>query len=234
MSGKVLKGGVTKSWQKKAKLEKAKSMILTKSNAARALNIEKKFKDTNVAATTVAVAGTILSSSLNVVAQDDLQNSRTGRKITIVNLNLRGVISIPAAAPSIAGSDTVRIIVYWDKQTNKAAAVATDILAIASGAVNVNEYRNMDKVERFQILKDKTFEIQSPTIFQNTTPANQVVAASKQFKFSKKMNLDIQFDTSAQTGAIGTQTTNNLGVLAVSYRGVAQVEFISRLKFIDL
>ncbi len=191
-------------------------------------NPEKKFFDTTLAATNFSTAGTIANNSLVVIPEGDGESARIGRKIVVTNLRMRGMVQLPSRTDS--GSSTqYRIIVYVDTQTNGAAATATNILETA----DFRSWRNLANQERFQILMDKSrvINVQSSTITAADAIATQQV--NHVFKYSKKCNLAIMYDNSATTGAIGTQRSNNIGVLIIAENGIPTIQYIARVRFRD-
>lgn len=185
---------------------------------------EMKFLDTTVAQTTVAAAGTVLSSSLNVVPQGDQQSERIGRKITIKSIHLRGRSILPAGA----AYDTLRLIVYVDTQTNGAAATAADILQGA--APTLESFNNMENAGRFRVLKDWYYNMNS---INSVGATPDETASARVLKMNKKCNIPILYDSSATTGAIATQCCNNVGVIGFSTGQGITVGFVVRIRYSD-
>ncbi len=134
-------------------------------------------------------------------------------------VQLRGHIKLTGdTSPEAIRSHRVRMIVYCDKQCNGAMANVNDILqdskSIADGtptakAVTINNYRNMEFIDRFRVLHDKTVVLNRMAV-QDTLGAE----VTKQFNIGKNMNLDISFN--GVTGAIGEVQTNNIGVMFIT------------------
>lgn len=193
----------------------------------RAAGAEHKFLDTTVAATTAAAAGTILSSSLNVIAQGNGESDRAGRRVTVKSVMMRACARLPSSASGGSTSDVVRVIVYQDKQTNGAAATVTDILESA----DYRAFNNLANKNRFVILKDKTMELN----VGGGSATGTIVFAEyfKHFNAFKKVNIQIEYDNSVSTGAISSQRSNNIGVLAISRDGTATIEYTARIRYTD-
>ncbi len=189
---------------------------------------EKKFLDTTLAGTTVVTAGAIISSSLNVVPEGNGESARIGRKIFLTNLRMKGKITLNTANSSVNAA-VLRCIVYQDTQTNGAAAGVTDILESADW----RSWRNLANQERFKILKDKTFTMNPDAA--TITSADVIATAEKvvPLKLSLKINAPIEYDNSATTGAIATQRTNNIGVLAIASDQTCQIDYIARMRYKD-
>lgn len=189
---------------------------------------ELKFLDTSKAETTVANTGTILNTSLCVIPQDGTESGRVGRKVTAKSLMIRGEYTM-AAPTDVGATDALcRFIVYHDKQTNGAAAGVTDILETAA----YQSFNNLANKGRFRILCDKKMNLQA----QGAAASGAGYTFGEQRKgFEKylKLNLPLEYDNSATTGAITTQRSNNIGVLAISVGGVMQITYTARLRYTD-
>jgi len=86
-------------------------------------------------------------------------NQRVGRKVSVTSVHIKGFIAYLAASLSgstglnTAGSDCVHLAVVYDKQTNGAAVQYTDIYT-NSGANGPFEFRNVNNLDRFIVLKE--------------------------------------------------------------------------------
>lgn len=199
---------------------------------------ERKFLDTDPGEVTAGATGTIHSASLCVIPQNATQSGRDGRLVTIKSLRIKGYLELQAATSTANASDFVRVIVYVDKQTNGAAATPALILANdpSNAAVTTESFRNLENVDRFDILYDKTFGMTSPVSFAaaGATPTVQTpVAVLKNIKMSKKLNLPIVYDSTLATGAIETIRSNNIGILTVSALGRINCGFVARVRYSD-
>lgn len=188
----------------------------------RGLGIEKKYFDTTVAAAAVPNGGSI-KDSLNLIPQGTTDVTRIANKVTLRNINLHMSFSLPTQAIAAPLGDKVRVILYMDQQANGATAAVTDILKTAT----IDSFRNMDQVERFVILKDKTFDI---NIKSQDAAAGSAVTV-KGLNISKKCGYNLHF--SSTTGAITELRSNNIGLLMISFLATAQVQYIARVKFTD-
>ena len=168
--------------------------------------------------------------SLVRIAQDTTESTRIGRRCTIRSINWRFQISLPsldgvATAPN---GDTLRIILYLDKQCNGTVAANTDILESA----DFQSFNNLANKSRFRTLMDRTYSLTYEAGGSNGTTQDwaQVVM---QDTFFKKVNIPIEYDNSATTGALATIKTNNLGVLFLSNTGTGGFVSKLRLRFSD-
>jgi len=187
--------------------------------------IEKKWFDYTINQGTIPDNGTIVPS-VNGVIQGSGVNERIGNKITIRNLNCRFWVSIDNASGFVASS-VIRYIIYVDKQCNGAAATPADLL---TGAL-VGSYRNMDTVDRFQVLADK-FLILGPKAYGSTTAGTTFGTDSMTMrKFSWKGALQINFGGAG--GTINLIRSNNIGILFIGSPSGANVQGGIRIKYTD-
>lgn len=187
--------------------------------------IEKKFYDTSFGTTVVPNTGAIFNS-LNLVPQGVSDSNRVGNKMVIKNVNHHFTIQLTNQGVSVPQSDKVRIITYVDKQCNGAAANVTDILE----AANIHSFRNLDQVDRFEILQDELHELDCYSFYGGGT-ANAINIGT--IKLNKKLNCHINF--SGATGAITELRSNNIGFLVISFgNSISTIEGTSRVKFVDL
>ncbi len=191
---------------------------------------EKKFFDTTKALTTTATAGTIFDNSLNIVPEGNGESDRVGRKITIKDIYINGNFKIPSTATAVDTSDCVRIIVYQDKQTNGAAAVVTDILASA----DFRSWNNLSNKNRFLIHMDKKMAMAATAgSGRGSTDTLSYGENQRWWKMYKSVNIPIEYDSSATTGAITTQRSNNVGVLVISESAKSSIGYIARIRYTD-
>ncbi len=204
--------------------------------------IENKFMDSEISATTVTTswaahnpAGVGCTDSLSVPAQGNGEEQRIGRVYTINRILIQGVVEM-AAQESVAApmqSHRVRLIVYWDKQTNSAAATTTDIMD-AGGSDDLVSFRNLQNTHRFRVLMDKTITIRYPG--QTNEGAVNLFAHGKKvipFKFYKKLNIRVQCD--GTTADVASVSDNNIGFGGIAEAGPAAqqptVRYSCRIRF---
>ncbi len=204
--------------------------------------MENKFLDCEISATTVTTswaahnpAGVGCTDSLSVPAQGVTESNRIGRVYTINQVMVQGVVEM-AAQESVAApiqDHRIRIIIYWDQQTNSAAATTTDIMD-AGGSDDITGFRNLQNTHRFRVLYDKTLVFRYPG--QTNEGAVNLFAHGKKvipFKFYKKCNIKVQCD--ATTADVSSCTDNNIGLGAIAEAGpVAQqptIRYSSRIRF---
>ncbi len=189
---------------------------------------ELKFHDVNLDDAVVATAGTV-TPTINIIAQGVTESQRIGRKCTIKQINWRYDVILPEidAAGTPGSGDSLRIIIFIDKQANGATAAVTDLLETA----NFLSFRNLANSGRFTFLMDKMHNINYAGLASDG--AGVVSQANRIFAYSwyKRCNLPIEY--SSTTGAIGEIRSNNIGVCLLSRSGVVQLDSHFRLRFSD-
>ncbi len=188
-----------------------------------------KFHDIDISDAVIAAGGSITQASCNIIAQGVTESERIGRKCNIKRINWKFKIALPTTAVAASTSDTVRVVLYHDKQTNGAAATVANIFEID----NFQSYRNLANGTRFNILMDRTYSVACPSGSgrgsTDTLSFGEALAIND--TFYKSCNIPIEFD--AATGAITEQRTNNIGVLLFSLSGLAAFDSQMRIRFSD-
>lgn len=186
-------------------------------------SLEKKYLDTALTSTADISAGAVLNS-LNLVPQGTTDVTRIGNKIRITNINCHGYANNDDQTTAAFGGGNLRVILFQDKQCNGATAAVTDILKSA----NIQSFRNMDQVDRFNILYDKVHHI--PIMATNALHTSY---GARYWKINKKCNIDVHF--SSTTGAITEIRSNNIGILYISDQATVNAcnQGTARVKFID-
>ncbi len=191
---------------------------------------ELKFFDTVIDDAVVATAGEVLNTgTLFIIPQDVTESGRVGRKVVIKAVNWRWTLTLPTTTTPGATSDTVRLIVFLDKQCNGATATVANILATAKW----NSWNNLQESNRFRTLYDKTVTLVSKSGGPASTVTTNYREDARNGSFYKKCNIPIEYDTTATTGAIGTIRSNNIGLLVISHSGFAGLQSNVRVRFSD-
>lgn len=191
--------------------------------------IEMKFLDTIEGLTIFGTSGTICAPSLNIVPQDDTQSGRTGRKITIRKIQIRGQAYLPNTLVAATTGDTLRMLVVLDQQANGANPTVAQILESA----DTNAFYNMANSSRFRVLWDKKM-VMNATAGGAPTATASFGEVYKNISWFKACNIPIEYDATASTGALTTIRSNNLMVIGVSNEGIAQVGWTCRIRYSDL
>lgn len=186
---------------------------------------ELKFLDTAQSTTVPAAAGSVYTN-LVVIPQGDTESMRNGRKVQLKTVSIRGRLYIQPQANSANTSDVVRILLVQDKQANGVAFTPPMVLA---GTPDYLAYRNLANTSRFNILFDKSFSINS--MGGVATDSFETV---KTWSINRKLNIPMEYDASATTGAIGTQRSNSLAILAIAENGaLSNIQYQARVRYSD-
>lgn len=176
--------------------------------------IEKKFHQVAVADTAITTVGAVYTS-LNIIAQGTTQSTRIGRKVTVKKVQFHGYIYLPVNTNPNLMHEQVRMIWFIDKQANGAMPAVTQIL----DTDDVDSFYNLANIDRFVIVKDKVYSLQSPSHSVLAGPVYATGETSIYIKMNKKCNVDIYWDST--TGAITECRSNNFGLMTVSRSGTA-------------
>lgn len=205
------------------------------------VDVENKFLDCSYPQTALPTSWTAINpagvgctGSISVPAQGDGESERDGRVYYINSVHVKGLINVDASESDAGptGNNLVRIILYWDTQTNAAEATATDIMD-AGASTDYLAFRNLQNSKRFIVLKDKTFNI-SPE-HMNEGSANLFANSTRviQFKMNKKFKKPIKVRTSGTTANVSSCTDNNLGLAAIQTGSglSAELRYETRIRF---
>jgi hypothetical protein len=189
---------------------------------------ELKYFDGNDQVSNVAAAGAVWDS-LNEIPQGTTAITRIGRKAVIKSLKLNYTVQLPmqTGESDPKHGDTVRMIVFIDKQANGATAAVTDILESAAW----KSYYNLANSDRFQILLDKYHNLNYLTLAADQANNFDQGEVEKHYLRNFKLNMPVEF--SSTTGAITEIRSNNIGILWISNHAEAHVFMRWRLRFTD-
>lgn len=205
---------------------------------------ETKYNDSTFTFTTT-IAGTIptltsvspsaaapinpAGQSLCLITQGTGKNQRNGNKMDLYQIRMNGLILLP----STTIGDTVRLMLVRDKQCNGDIADIDEVLEQAGATVAtglaIHSYRNMDNIQRFDILKDKEIRI-NPTLGLAGTSSTPVFVP---FKMNHKLKSHQEIAFSSTTGVISEIRSTNYFLLVCSAVGVAQLNGTSRVYWKD-
>lgn len=166
---------------------------------------------------------------------------RVGRRIKMTRVNVRGIVTFlqAGAAP---GADLLRLQLIYDREANGATPALADILQDTSnaGATTVDSLAglNLNNSDRFAVLKEWYWSIPAASNSGGAATGSQAVPTMTElcFKFTKKCNLDVRFNS----GNAGTSADITTGALYVVASGAlaaanAQWEVVtdSRIRYVD-
>ena len=191
-------------------------------------NSELKFHDHTFVDAFVAATGDI-DPSLNLIAQGTAENERIGRKCVIKSIDLIYSLSLyeQDAVTKPKEGDSVRMIVYIDKQANGATASKTDLLESAL----LHSPYNLSNSGRFIFLMDKIHNINYAGLASDGAGVVSQAENLHTYKWHKNCNMPVEFDST--TGAITEIRSNNLGLLLISATSGVRWTGTWRLRFSD-
>jgi len=149
----------------------------------------------------VAVAA---AQSLVQIPQGTTKNTRIGNKCRIKAIRMKLLFKI---AGNTIGNDTLRCIIYQDRQCNGTPATVADILELG----DMNSFQAMDFVDQIKILYDKKYVLDANTSTALNTSAIQI---NLPVDISMKMNHEIHFNNT--TGALAGIVSNNFNMLLIN------------------
>lgn len=198
--------------------------------------VETKYFDQHISLA-CTTAGT--QQCLNGMAVGNNQITRVGAQIKVTSIQLRLTFT---SLNSYVGPQTIRVILFWDRESNGAAptlqgdpiGAGTSALLnqAAIGAANVNNPYQFENKHRFHVLMDKWIVINPLTV--NTTAAGVttvVVPMEKHVMKIKKCPRIVKYDQT--TAGIGSINTNSLNIAVFSDFASSSVDGTSRLYFKD-
>lgn len=149
-------------------------------------------------------------------AQGDDIAQRTGRKVFVKNIRIRGSIIMPAQATqsTLDVPPRVRIVIYCDKQTNATQSQAEDVIA-SGNVLPLNMFQSTVNFGRFKVLKDKTYILNGYAAVNNTGATGGVLQGSvkRDFKFSIKINMWVNYNAGT-SGNVGDIVDNSWHFIA--------------------
>ncbi len=190
-----------------------------------------------VFATTVADGPADSSHTLTDIVQGVAEQRRVGRKCTITSIHMRLLFekiasSLSSLNNAVIAHETVRIMLYWDKQCNGTAATALQLIETDQ----YNQFRNLSNSKRFVMLYDRTFSWNFNVVGagNGTDNDSEIVVKEYNVRVNKKVFIPIEFDNT--TGALSGIRSNNIGLIFWGKHG-GRMELDStsriRLRFID-
>lgn len=146
-------------------------------------------------------------------------NQRVGKGIKVMKIKIRGTIQCPAQTnATVADAPTkCRVMLVQDKQTNSAQMTGTQLMTTQANIENsVNAFQNIDNFGRFLVLKDKNYEMQSPTISFDGTNLEQS-GLLRSFKISHNFKVPVSMRFNATNGGtIADIVDNSFHLLAIT------------------
>ncbi len=192
---------------------------------------ERKFFDTDLDAVFTTITTSMKEANLNIIVQGNTESNRIGRKVILKRVDCKGILTLPATASDSATSEVVRLLLVCDKQTNGAAFAATQLWETD----NWRSFNNLSNSGRFRVLQSKIFTFNaSAGSGRGTTDTLSFGEVVIPFHMGVNLDLAIEYDNSATTGAVATQRSNSLWLVSQSTTGsVVMSVSTARVRFID-
>lgn len=187
---------------------------------------------------------TDLFGPLNAPANGTSEFERVGNHIVVRNLTVHGVLKLTNDADSTPANlssmrNRVRWVIVYDRQSNGLAPLWLDLFQSAS----VDTFRNLDQVDRFVVLKDKTIKVDGRYWEVAGGTTNRVGSYLIPIRFNKKLKLPADFKTSGaaapnvvadvKTGGIYLMTIAETSLAGSAGAWLATSTISSRCKWTD-
>ncbi len=194
---------------------------------------ELKFHTVSYDDAVVATAGTLeQTGTINAIGQGITERLRVGRKCTIRAIKWRYSVTLPiqdAVGAPVTG-DTVRMMLFIDKQCNGATATVSGADGLLETA-NIHSHRELTNTGRFNVLMDKLVNIGYTGLAADAANSWGQGAVIKNYSYLKSCNVPLEFN--GTTGVIAEIRSNNIGVMLISQNGIAGFLSQFRLRFSD-
>ncbi len=213
------------------------------------LGLELKFYDTSLVAGALLSTGALTGGEhdpsatimLNTVVQGDNESQRIGRKITMKNIMVRGVVSVPIQAGQNAADAPSRIFIalVLDKQTNGAQLNSEDVFTnkSANAILTTSNFNNLEFKSRFRVLGSRKFTMQNPAIANATSFSadNGIISAGLEQSF--ELYKDLKSMTTLYNGTtedVANIIDNSLHIVAFTTNTVLAptISYNARLRFL--
>lgn len=180
---------------------------------------EKKNIDTSPTVPTVGSAAAAVTC-INVSTAGALPTNRVGRRIKLHSVLIRGRFQ---TAPTTTGNCPIRLLIIYDKQTNKAAPTASDFFT----SDDVTAVNNLGNSHRFKILRD----ILIPSVGTAGPQSAQIA------EYVKINGLETEYIDGAGAGTVADITSGGLFCVIYANNSTATAALASsvtsRVRFSD-
>ncbi len=172
---------------------KAATALAVAYGVKRLLNVERKFTITNVGSQLIPDTG--IFNLLNGVSTGTTESTRNGNSVRANSLFSR----LTFTANSSATNTFVRMIIFWDRQTNSATPSTADLLESVNHLSSLNKNRG----KRFKVIHDRLIKL---------IPGQDTQAVT--MKCYKRLQRHIEFDNTDAT--VASISTNSLFLFFIS------------------
>lgn len=208
---------------------------------------ERKYFDSEVSAVALvssatAWAGmefdpTTLNTLFAPVTGDDF-NNRSGRKVQVLGIKIKGHINIQAQSDQVAADNAalIRILLVQDQQTNAAQLNSEDVITSGAASAAIDMFQNPAFFGRFRVLQDRFFSLQSPSITFDGTNIEQS-GLVRPFKMNIRFTKPVVVHFNATNGGtVADIIDNSFHIIAnsTSIQTAPTINYKCRTTFIDV
>lgn len=186
---------------------------------------------TSVDNTTAAATHNI--ACLNTMAQGTDMTGRVGRKLRCMSV-LLDLIAQPLASSSTNVGDIMRIVLFWDLQSNNATTFTLANLFLdfsANGSSGTTAPINLNNRDRFRILMDKRVALQ-PVVYSGSAVSTGSPVTRNIKKYIKLGDVSTTLNDTG-SGVYGDISSGALMLLVYSEYGKCQYVYTARTRFSD-
>lgn len=174
---------------------------------------------------TTAIPSTGLVNTISGVAAGTDYNNRIGRKIMMKSLLLRFALT-PIVSTSAPVGDTVRVIVFYDTQTNGVLPTIAQLLQNSQP----DDPLNLDNRDRFRIIMDKYIAMPA----SNYTAGALTAGSPTPKTMTKYRKFRLEGIFSGTTAAVGSIATGGIFIAYISNgNSLTGINWDARIRFID-
>lgn len=143
----------------------------------------------------------------------------------------RFTVELPQQISSFDTHDEIRIVMFWDTQTNGIAATLDTLLESNSNTIaNIYAFKDLFKGTRFKIVCDKTIAMNSAAgAFDSTNPVFGRVTRKVNLYYN--MAVPVYYDNT--TGDISELSSNNIQIRCITKHGAIVIDGAIRIRYSD-
>lgn len=175
---------------------------------------------------------------LSATDQGNGMKQRVGSYMRISSIYLK--LSVTAApsessAAPVAATQEYRLILLVDHQTNAAQLNAEDVMEIADVADQIQNFRNLENTNRFEILYDRRRVLR--LMPQNEGSVNLFArsAGVDRFNIYKRFRvpLMVNYTIGTTTGVIGAVRDHSIHLIGIGQNTTILLQYEARIRFVD-